>query len=165
MITPAQLPPDLVAILTPRLADEYKAFYYYRNASNWCANVGFELAAKYFAKESEDELGHAKRIEDFLVGWNVQPALPVGGSSQQFTALTEIIDGAYTIERELYIAYNNASTKALATSPAVFNFLAQFTEIQTASVAEYSDMLNKLKGVDINSKFELLALEESIFGV
>ena len=66
MKTPESLPENIVALLLPRLSDEFTAYYTYRAASNWCKNVGFMVAAEYFAKESADELSHAKRIEDFF---------------------------------------------------------------------------------------------------
>jgi ferritin len=45
-----------------------------------------------------------------------------------------------------------------------FDFLQFFRTEQTAAVAEYSDMLNMLEGPDTASKFELLMLEEKLFG-
>jgi len=74
---PNKLQDDVVSLLIPRLEDEYKAFYMYRAASNWCKNVGYFVAAVFFAIESKDELKHAKEIEAYLVGWNVTPDLPV----------------------------------------------------------------------------------------
>lgn len=45
-----------------------------------------------------------------------------------------------------------------------FQFLQQFIQIQNDSVIEYSDMLNLLEGVNTDDKFQLLKLEEEIFG-
>ena len=66
MIKPEKLPKDVVNLLLERLNDEFKAYYFYRSATNWCKNVGYFKAAEFFAKESEDELAHAKKIEDYL---------------------------------------------------------------------------------------------------
>jgi hypothetical protein len=45
----------------------------------------------------------------------------------------------------------------------VFDFLQQFRTIQTQSVAEYSDMINMLEGVNVNDKFQMLMLEKKLF--
>jgi ferritin len=165
MKQPKKLPSEIVALLLPRLQDEYNAFYMYRSASNWCNNVGYMKAGKYFAKESEDELAHAKKIEDFLVQWNVTPELPmVAQPTLEFKNLPEIIEAAYDVEYKLYEMYEETSVKIFETGDiCVFDFLQPFRAIQTASVAEYSDMINILDGVNTESKFELFMLEENLF--
>lgn len=165
MRTPEKLSSNIVDILTARLKDEYNAFYFYRSASNWCKNVGFQKAAAYFKTEAEDELSHAKGIEDFLVDWNITPDLPVATKPEtNFAGLISIIDKAYDIEYKLYEAYEEDSTKILKIGDVcVFDFLQKYRHIQTTSVAEYSDMLNILSGVK-GDKFELLLIEENLFG-
>ena len=166
MRKPEKLSKEVVDLLLPRLADEYFAFYMYRSASNWCANVGFMKAAKYFEAESTDELAHAKAIEDFLVQWNITPELPtVEKPILKFDNLADIIDKAYGMEFELYENSEDTSAKIFKTGDlCVFDFLQKYRTIQTKSVAEYSDMINILEGVKTDSKFEMLMLEENLFG-
>jgi hypothetical protein len=45
----------------------------------------------------------------------------------------------------------------------VFDFLQEFRKIQKDSVAEYSDKLNMLEGVDAKDKFNMLLLEKKLF--
>jgi ferritin len=165
MKTPVKLSSEIVTLLLPRLSDEFKAYYFYRAASNWCQNVGYFKAAAYFKAESEDELSHAKGIEDFLVNWNVTPELPViNKPTLTFENLSELISKAYEIEYALYEAYEDTSAKIFKTGDlCVFDFLQKYRTIQTQSVAEYSDMLNTLQGVNLSSKFEMLMLEENLF--
>lgn len=153
-------------MLLPRLQDEYNAFYLYRAASNWCQNVGFVKAAAYFKAESDDELTHARGIEDFLTLWNVIPELPnVDKPELEFNGLVNVIEKAYQIELDLYEAYEDTSAKILKTGDVcVFDFLKTYRDIQVKSVGEYSDMINVLEGCDTKSKFELLMLEENLFG-
>ena len=166
MKKPERLPKEIVDLLLPRLNDEFKAYYTYRSASNWCKNVGFEKAASYFAKESEDELSHAKGIESFLVDWNVTPDLPkIDKPILEFSGLADVIQKAYDMEYALYVAYEDTSAKVFKTGDlCVFDFLQAYRGIQTKSVAEYSDMINILDGVDEKDKFKLLLLEEKLFG-
>ena len=46
-----------------------------------------------------------------------------------------------------------------------FDFLQPLRAIQTKSVAEYSDKLNLLEGVEGTDKFKALLLEEKLFPV
>lgn len=166
MKKPTKLNEKIVSYLEKRLADEFTASYFYRDASNYLQGIGFSLAAKYFAKESADELEHAKGIEKFLVDWNVHPSLPqIDAQENKFDSLPDVIESAYTLEYALYEAYEEDSVAIFKLGDiCVFDFLQAYRTIQTKSVAEYSDMLNMLEGCDCESKFELLLLEEKLFG-
>jgi len=166
MKKPIKLNSKVVTILEARLADEYTASFLYRNASNYLQGIGFFLAAKYFAKESADELSHAHGIEKYLVDWNVCPVLPqIDSQDNKFDGLPDVIDSAYVIELALYQSYEKDSVKIFEMGDiCTFDFLQHYRTIQTKSVAEYSDFLNLLEGCDCESKFELLLLEEKLFG-
>jgi ferritin len=166
MKKPVKLSSEIVNLLLPRLKDEFTAAYFYRAASNWCNNVGFFKAGAFLAKESEDEFGHAKGIEDFLVNWNVTPELPtIAKPTLTFSNLSDVISQAYELEYALYEAYEETSMKIFKTGDlCVFDFLQKYRSIQTASVAEYSDKINVLEGINLGSKFEMLMLEENLFG-
>lgn len=164
MLKPKVLPVEIVSLLLPRLQDEYNAHYMYRAASNWCQNVGFFKAAKFFATESADELNHAKKLENYLTEWNVIPVLPaISQPVLQFGSLKEVLEKAYSIEFALYEEYEDTSVRVMKLGDVcTFNFLLEFNAIQQKSVAEYSDKLNVLDGVP-GTKFEMLMLEESLF--
>ena len=166
MKKPEKLSQPVVNLLLPRLQDEFNAAYFYRAASNWCKNVGYFKAAAFFSKESEDELGHAKKIEDYLVDWNVTPALPtIPKPTLDFASIEQVIIMAYEMEYELYENYEDTSMKIFKIGDlCVFDFLQQYRTGQKDAVAEYSDKLNILEGTDTSSKFEMLMLEENLFG-
>lgn len=164
MIKPEKLSSEIVNLLLPRLKDEYNAFYFYRSATNYCKNVGHFTASKFFKAESDDELLHAKGIEDLLVDFNITPNLPsIEKPPLQFKSLLDVIEQAYKIEYDLYEAYEETSTKVFKTGDlCVFDFLQTYRTIQKQSIAEYSDKLNVLEGVEPN-KMNLLLLEETLF--
>ena len=150
--------------MLPRLEDEYNAFYFYRAASNWCQGVGYFKAAEFFAKESEDELGHAKKIETYLVDWNVNPALPsLPKPGINFDGLLDVIEKAYRMEYELYESYESTSMTLFNMDLCVFDFFQEFRTLQKNAVAEYSDKLNMLEGVTPAGKLEMLLLEKKLF--
>lgn len=165
MIKPEKLPKEVVSLLLERLNDEFKAYYFYRSATNWCKNVGYFKAAEFFAKESEDELSHAKKIEDYITDWNVLPDLPTINKPEiEFDGLDDIINLSYEMEYDLYEAYEDTSMKIFKIGDlCVFDFLQFYRVTQKEAVAEYSDKINMLEGVNTKSKFEMLMLEKKLF--
>lgn len=155
---------EIVDVLTPCIKSEYDAFYFYRAAANWCRGEGFEKAASFFEGEANDELTHAKKLEDYITDWNVLPQLPPIPKPQiSFSGLMEIITLAYEMEYELYELYEEVSDKVLKKGEhCTYDVLGFFRGVQNASVIEYSDKINMLEGVS-GTKFELLLLEDKLF--
>ena len=164
MKQPEVLKTEIVDLLLERLNDEYTTFYFYRSASNWCKGIGLNLAADYFKKESKDELTHAKGIEDYLVDWNVIVDLPIIQEPiNEFINVVDIIEKAYKLEYDLYVAYNKISGDIFTQGEySTFDFLNKYRDIQNQSVIEYSDKLNILKDVELD-KFNILLIEENLF--
>ena len=162
---PEKLSKEVVDLLLPRLKDEFTAFYFYRSASNWCQNIGFFKAADFFAKESSSELEHAKKIESYLVDWNVTPSLPpIDRPALEFSSLNEIIEKAYRIEYDLYEEYEDTSARIFKIGDlCVFDMLQFFRQVQKDSVAEYSDMINLLTGMKTDDKYQMVRLQEELF--
>ena len=165
MKKPETLSKEVVSLLTPRIGNEYQAFYHYTAASNWCKNVGYEKAAEFFANEAKDELEHANGLQKYLVDWNVTPNLPnIAQPDVQFIDLYQVIEKSYNLEYSLYEEYEDTSMKIFKTGDlCAFDFLQKYRTIQKDSVAEYSDKINMLEGVNTKSKFELLMLEKKLF--
>ena len=165
MKKPIKISQKVVDILIPRLSDEFKASYHYRNASNWCKDVGFFKAAKFFEAESQSELEHAKGIENYLLDWNIVPVLPMIDAPATLESLADIIEKSYNLELALYMDYEKDSKSLMDMGELqAFDFLAKYRQIQQESVAEYSDMMNTLEGCKTDDKFQLLMLEENLFG-
>lgn len=162
-MTPNILESKVTKLILPRLQDEYDAFYHYRAVSNYCKGIGFEKAAEYFANESSDELTHAKKLENYLVDWNVTPELPeIPNPKISFKSLVDCIEQSYKIEYALYEAYEETAKKMFEVDMCTFALMQEMLSIQLKSVTEYSDMLNLLEGVE-PTKTNLLLLEDKIF--
>lgn len=161
--TPKTLADTSVKILTDRLGDEYTAHYFYRNATNWCAGIGYLKAAAFFAQEAENELEHAKGLQKYLVDWNVMPLLPTIKPNVTFSDLIDIINKAYALEYALFESYNRDSKQLFNTDLTTFDFLTTYRTGQTESVIEYSDLLNAAELVNIDNKFEILYFEQTYF--
>ena len=166
MLKPRQLPEEVCNLLKERLYNEYDAHYTYRAVSNWLQNKGFSKASAYFAKEAEDELKHAEILQKYIVDWNDTPTLPtIQNIPTEFKNLVDVIEIAYKKETELYDLYIETAKEIFDMNElGSYQFLQQFIQIQNDSVIEFSDMFNLLEGVNTEDKFQLLKLEEDLFG-
>lgn len=160
---PQALNTAVSARLMNRLGDEYGAHYFYRAASDWCKNMGYFKAASYFQSEATSELDHAKLIRDYMTDWNTMPQIPESQHSHTFNSLVDIVNKAYSLELNLFNSYMNDSREIFSMDLATFDFLKQLRDIQTQSVAEYSDLLNGLMLINITNKFEVLYFENQYF--
>jgi len=162
-INPNTLPDEVIQRLTERIGSEYKAHYFYREATDYCKDAGYFKAAEFFEKESMDELAHAKMVRDYLVDWNVIPTVPKQETAFEFTGLVDIVNKAYVLEYDLFKAYMADSHAIFPICLATFDFLKQLRDIQTGSVAEYSDLLNAVKLINPQDKLSVLIYEKEYF--
>lgn len=163
MVKPKTLSSDVESILNERLGDEYTAYYFYRNAANWCKNTNYKKAAAFFDAEAESELEHAQGLQDYLTQWNLMPAIPQVPTSQKNSNLVDIINKAYELEYNLFVKYSENQKELDSMDQATFNFIQKYVDIQNEAVGEYSDFLNALQLVDVNNKFEVLYFENTYF--
>lgn len=153
----------VIQILIARIKDEYTAHYYYRAAANWCQDMNYKKAAEYFKNEADDELTHAKKLQEYMVDFNIQPDIPQAQTTHNFSNLIDIIHGAYKIELDLMMKYNKSSQMVFADDLTTFDFLTEFREIQKNSVVEYNDLINASNLVDKTDKFQVLYFENTYF--
>ena len=154
----------VIQILIARIKDEYTAHYYYRAAANWCQDMNYKKAAEFFKNEADDELGHAKQLQEYMVDFNVQPDIPQAETTHNFSNLIEIVQGAYKMELDLMMKYNKSSQAIFVEDLTTFDFLTEFREIQKGAVVEYNDLINASNLVDKTDKFQVLYFENTYFG-
>jgi ferritin len=164
VLLPKTLTPEIVDMLNAALAEEYTAHYFYRAASNWAAGVGYTKAADFYASEAAAELGHAEKLQKYIVDWNATPVLPMVKFNGTFAHLVDTVNKTYAIEYQLGDKYMGWTRQMFDTHLMTFNFLQEFVDIQTASIAEASDLLNAAQLVDVSNKLDLLHYEERYFG-
>lgn len=162
-MTPFKLPSDIAKMLNVKINDEYSAHYFYRQAANFCENVGYLKAAEYFKGEAEDELEHAHGIEKYLTDWNVQPNMMPVSSPQEISDLVDLIEKAYKMEYALYDEYEEISKEIFPKDICTFDFLQKYRTIQRLAVAEYSTFLNMLELIDKKDKNWVYEFEKKAF--
>jgi ferritin len=158
-----KLDKNVIKILTDRIKDEYTAHYYYRAASNWCQDMNYKKAAEFFKNESNDELTHAEKIQEYMTGFNIIPEIPQAPTKHKFDSLIGIINGAYTMELSLMKEYNKNSQDIFSEDITTFDFLTEFREIQKGAVVEYNDLINASELVNMKDKFQVLYFEQTYF--
>lgn len=161
--TPKTLSEEVVKILTARIADEYTAHYFYKNAANWCKGVAYNTASAFYEAEAAAELEHAYKLQDYLVSWGIQPEIPQVNTTANFDSLPDTIQKAYELEYDLFEKYNADSTALFPIDLATFDFLTYFRTNQNDSVAEYSDLLNALELFNLENKLDIIHFEEIYF--
>jgi|688.fasta_scaffold250353_3 ferritin len=157
------LPGETVAELTSRIADEYEAHYFYRNAANWCHDRNYKKAGAFFDAEADTELVHAKGLQEYMVGFNIIPTIPSVDTKRTFSGLCEIVREAYKLELGLMMKYNTTSSKLFGNDLTTFDFLQTYRTGQKESVVEYNDLINAIELINEENKFEVLYFEQTYF--
>jgi ferritin len=158
-----KLDKKVIDILTDRIKDEYTAHYYYRAATNWCEAMNYKKAAEFFKNEANDELTHAEKIQEYMVGFNIIPEIPQAPTKHTFNSLIDIINGAYKMELDLMNEYNKNSQDLISEDITTFDFLTEFRQIQKGAVVEYNDLINASDLVNMKDKFQVLYFEQTYF--
>ncbi len=153
----------LTETLNERIGDEYKAYYFYRNAANWCKGMNYNKAAEFFEKEAANELEHSKGLQDYLTQWNIIPEIPQAPTNVPFSNLVDVINKAYEMEYGLLEKYSMDQIAFAEIHPATFNFIQKYVDYQNDEVSEYSDLLNALELIDYNNKLDILFFEKNYF--
>lgn len=164
LLKPNTLSPEVEAMLNEDLGEEYKAYFFYRNAANWCKGVNYAKAAAFFDGEAAAELTHAQGIQDYLTQWNLIPQIPQVQTIVPFESLQDIVTKAYNLEFNLLQKYSADQQSLLTLHPATFNFIQTYVNYQVEEVAEYSDLLNALELIDTNNRLDVLYFENQYFG-
>lgn len=162
-VTLYKLSEKTVSILTNRIKNEYEAHYYYRAATNWCRDMNYKKAAAFFENEANDELEHAKTLQEYMTDFNILPTIPAANTKHSFSNLIDIINGAYKMELDLMNGYNKDSQDLFSSDITTFDVLTKFRKIQKGAVVEYNDLINASELIDKTDKFQILYFEQTYF--
>jgi ferritin len=160
MIKPKTLNQEVVSVINKSIAFEYTSHLFWNAASNWCASKGYNTASTYYSNESMSELKHVKTLQDFLLGWNIEPTIPAVETVYKFNSLQDTVEKSYMLMLEIFDNYVDNSQSIFAIDLSTFDFLQQFRLRQVEALAIYSNILSGLELIDINNKLDLLHFEE-----
>lgn len=96
--------PEIVAALNTLLPLEKTAHLTYWQQSRIAKNLGYGKFAEKMKDESEEELGHAKKIADRVLLLDGVPSL-AGGTAEPGTSIAEFLDVALKLEQGVHAKY------------------------------------------------------------
>lgn len=133
-----------VSILSGRLNDELRADYHYEAVRAWAALKNFNGAIKFFGDEAKQERKHARKLIDYVTGFNAAPKMYEVPKPMSFNSMGDVLQKSLQLETELLEAYCDDYHKLCEDGDYyTATFLQEFIKIQTESIQEYNDLINQ----------------------
>jgi ferritin len=150
-------------MLDDAVHSELYASNLYKHIANEVQRLGYLGTAKFFLKESKDELKHYQLHADFQNDVGTVAKVPmIESMDEPIKTLSDAIETGYETELQLYNDYKKWYGQA-SDDPVVQQFLLQFLEIQRTSVGEYGDLLARIQLVD-GDKAGMLLIDQELGG-
>jgi ferritin len=131
--------------LQEAIRSELYASALYKHLANQCQRLGYFGAAKYFLKESADELTHYQRLADYMNDRGDVAKIPtVAGPTDSIADLKAALLAGYNAEVDLGAKYAKWYTGIHPNDPLTAQFLLQYLEIQRTSIGEYGDWISRM---------------------
>lgn len=154
---------DCKKMLDDAVHSELYASNLYKHIANQLQRLGYLGTAKFFLRESADELTHYQLHADFQNDVGTVAKVPViEAMNETIATLSDAIETGYETEVELLQSYQDWYRQA-SDDPVVQQFLLQFLEIQRRSVGEYGDLLARIQLVD-QDKAGMLLIDQELGG-
>lgn len=148
-------------MLDDAVHSELYASNLYKHIANEVQRLGYLGTAKFFLKESKDELKHYQLHADFQNDVGTVAKVPmIEAMDEPIKTLSDAIETGYETELQLYNDYKKWYGQA-SDDPVVQQFLLQFLEIQRTSVGEYGDLLARIQLVD-GDKAGMLLIDQEL---
>ena len=85
-----------------QISDEFNASYLYLSMSAYCESIGFQGFAKWLRKQSQEEVGHAMRLIDYMNDQFSRVVLQqIYEPEKTFGSLTDMMEQALMHEKEI----------------------------------------------------------------
>lgn len=156
----------IISLLNDRIKGEYYSAYLYYSISNWCDCYGFKKAKEKFRNYGDEELTHARKIEDFVNDKNGKVILQsIPKPPTEFKSLLDVVIKSYEHECTITDAYNKLSLALVDKCSVCFDFLIWFVNEQQEEEAKFGDIItiaNSMGITDETKGIEIFKLEELI---
>lgn len=142
---------DVIQALQAQLNKERQNSQVYSYISNACKNMSFDGFAKFFMKQSLQELEHAQMVADFLISKRIEPNYATLTGVELDNDLVSIVSNAYGLEtsttaslEKLYrVAESNEEYQVCA-------FLVDMLKEQIEEETWSFDLMDLISKTDIN---------------
>lgn len=137
------LSPSEQTMVTNAMRNELTASLTYRQFTAAMKRSGFFGAAAFFHKESQDEMTHYVKWEDFANDCGYMALVPdIEDEFDKPTTLREAVQSAFNMERELLDFY--CAQYEMVDNHVLCPVLLEFINTQRQAVGEYGDLLSTL---------------------
>lgn len=146
-MAPSKIPPKVLAELNRQLNHELNAARNYLALSLWCLDQNLKGFASFFAKQNNEEQGHAGKISSHLIDRNVLPELtPLNAPKQHFKSLLDVAQHAQAMEIANTQGINSVYEAALAAKDYPAQMLMQwFINEQVEEEAWSTEMVERVQ--------------------
>lgn len=158
---------EVEKLLNERIKNEYISAHIYWNIANWCNCYGFYKAKDKFRAYGDEELKHARKLEDYMNDRNGNvTGFIIPDTGKPYKSLLDVLMKSYEHEISITEGYKNLSISLLGVKDMVtYEFIQWYIGEQIEEEAKFGDVLvtaNRLGITDECTGIELLKLEELI---
>ena len=138
---------SMAKAINNQIADEFNAGYLYLSMSAYCESIGFQGFAKWLRKQSQEEVGHAMRLIDYMNDQFSKVVLQqIYEPEKTFGSLTDMMEQALLHEQEISeCIYKLCELAEAEEDYTTQNFLDWFIEEQLEEEKTVGDVVEKLR--------------------
>ena len=151
---------ELVSALNNQINLEFQASYFYLGASTYCAksNVALPGFKSFFAKESEEERGHAQQLIDYLTQRGKEVEFkPIVFNSVPKASIISYVDESLRLEKAVTDSiYRLIDMANEVNDHHLSDWLTNFGAHQIEAIHELESLMTKMERVgDSEGLYEL----------
>lgn len=154
---------EILEIINKQINHEFYSAYLYFAMSTYFLEINMEGFAKLIKEQAKEELGHAKKIYDYLILRNEKVSLyPIEAPETNWVNPIDVISNALSHEQfvteQIRILYKKAKEKE---DFALEIFLQWFVDEQVEEESKFQNMLDKMKNVQ-NCDCEIVHIDREL---
>lgn len=136
---------EMIDQLNEQLNLEFYSANLYLQMSAWCSNQGFEGAAAFLMKHSQEEMGHMQRLFKYVSDTGALPLLgAIAAPPVEFESLSDVFQQTYEHEQHITNKINELADLAMTLKDySSFNFLQWYVAEQHEEETLFKSVLDK----------------------
>jgi len=139
---------ELYDLFNKQMNFETYSGYIYLDMSAYCSSIGLDGFAKWYRKQYQEELEHAKKFHDYIVDSNLRPTYSNWEESPtgDYASILDTAQLSLAHEKTVTARINYLMEKAIELKDyASVNFLNWFVSEQVEEEQTFNKMIDELK--------------------
>ena len=144
----------MIAKLNEQINLEFFSSNLYLQMSAWCEDNGFEGAAEFMRKHSDEEMEHMKRLFTYVSETGGMPIIgTIEAPSDTYESLGDVFQRTFEHEQVVTKAINELAHTAFTTQDySTFNFLQWYISEQHEEIKLFKGILDKIELIGNDGK-------------